>query len=157
MPIRIQRRRTKGWRTPLCTCGCGKRAIYVGRGTKWGSPFRLRTAYALARVPAVTYPDREWEYEGRISAAGMRHDYYHPDGRIIRCDIRNMTPAETVECYRSLILRSGWPIDWTTRTAPTIDELRAELAGHDLVCWCPADQACHADILIELALEGGAS
>jgi hypothetical protein len=25
------------------------------------------------------------------------------------------------------------------------------LRGHDLVCWCPLDQPCHADILLELA------
>ena len=27
----------------------------------------------------------------------------------------------------------------------------AELRGKDLGCWCPADKACHADILIEMA------
>ena len=26
-----------------------------------------------------------------------------------------------------------------------------DLAGHDLACWCPLDQPCHADILLELA------
>src|SRR5690606_19746377 len=26
-----------------------------------------------------------------------------------------------------------------------------ELAGHDLACWCPLDQPCHADVLLELA------
>lgn len=26
-PQRIQRQRTKGWRTPLCSCGCGKPAV----------------------------------------------------------------------------------------------------------------------------------
>lgn len=30
-------------------------------------------------------------------------------------------------------------------------EMLAELRGHDLVCWCPLDQPCHADVLIELA------
>jgi hypothetical protein len=28
-----------------------------------------------------------------------------------------------------------------------IDQLR----GHDLACWCPLDQPCHADVLLELA------
>ena len=23
--------------------------------------------------------------------------------------------------------------------------------GHDLACWCPLDQPCHADVLLELA------
>lgn len=27
----------------------------------------------------------------------------------------------------------------------------ADLRGKDLACWCPLDQACHADILLELA------
>lgn len=31
-PIRIQRKRTKGWRMPVNT-------IYVGRPTRWGNPF----------------------------------------------------------------------------------------------------------------------
>ena len=30
-------------------------------------------------------------------------------------------------------------------------EVRAELAGRDLACWCPLDQPCHADILLTLA------
>ena len=25
----------------------------------------------------------------------------------------------------------------------------APLIGHDLVCWCPLDQPCHADVLLE--------
>lgn len=25
------------------------------------------------------------------------------------------------------------------------------LAGRDLACWCPSDQPCHADVLIEIA------
>jgi hypothetical protein len=27
----------------------------------------------------------------------------------------------------------------------------APLRGKDLVCWCPLDQPCHADVLLELA------
>lgn len=26
----------------------------------------------------------------------------------------------------------------------------APLRGHDLVCWCPLDRECHADVLLEL-------
>lgn len=33
-PIRIQRKRTKGWKMPANT-------VYVGRGTKWGNPFEV--------------------------------------------------------------------------------------------------------------------
>jgi hypothetical protein len=27
----------------------------------------------------------------------------------------------------------------------------APLSGRDLACWCPLDQPCHADVLLELA------
>lgn len=31
------------------------------------------------------------------------------------------------------------------------ESARAELAGKDLACWCPLDQPCHADVLLEIA------
>ncbi len=31
------------------------------------------------------------------------------------------------------------------------DRARAELAGKNLACWCPLDQPCHADVLLEIA------
>jgi len=43
------------------------------------------------------------------------------------------------------------PVTWTY---PSMDEIRAELAGKDLACWCPLDQPCHADVLLELANGG---
>jgi hypothetical protein len=30
-------------------------------------------------------------------------------------------------------------------------EARRELRGKDLACWCPLDQPCHADVLLEIA------
>jgi hypothetical protein len=59
-PVRIQRRRSKGWRMP-------EGAVYVGRPSKWGNPFQIASAIqagfaedeATARVVAVTF-FREW-------------------------------------------------------------------------------------------------
>jgi hypothetical protein len=31
------------------------------------------------------------------------------------------------------------------------DRARRELAGRDLMCWCPPELPCHADVLLELA------
>jgi uncharacterized protein DUF4326 len=31
--------------------------------------------------------------------------------------------------------------------------IRSALAGKDLACWCPLDQPCHADVLLEIANE----
>ena len=30
------------------------------------------------------------------------------------------------------------------------------IAGRDLACWCPLDQPCHADVLLEIANRGDA-
>jgi hypothetical protein len=35
--------------------------------------------------------------------------------------------------------------------AQTLRTIRDELAGRDLMCWCPLDQPCHADVLLKLA------
>lgn len=43
---------------------------------------------------------------------------------------------------------------------PSIEEIRAELAGRDLACWCPLVDAegnrvpCHADVLLAIANSG---
>jgi hypothetical protein len=34
---------------------------------------------------------------------------------------------------------------------PSDDVIRRYLAGRDLACWCPLDQPCHADVLLEIA------
>lgn len=36
-----------------------------------------------------------------------------------------------------------------------MEHVRRELRGKDLACWCPLDQPCHADVLLELANELG--
>jgi hypothetical protein len=33
----------------------------------------------------------------------------------------------------------------------TVMDVRRELAGRDLACWCPEDGPCHANVLIEYA------
>jgi hypothetical protein len=49
-----------------------------------------------------------------------------------------ITPGIAVELYR-------WAF------TPDANDIRAELAGRDLACWCPLDQPCHADVLLEIA------
>jgi hypothetical protein len=88
-PKRIQRRRSRGWRTPPNT-------IYVGRPTKWGNPYEVGVAFATA--------------------------------------------TEAVAAYLTYVSANGY-----------IDEIRAELRGKDLSCWCRAGAPCHADVLLEIA------
>lgn len=35
--------------------------------------------------------------------------------------------------------------------APLSQKQKNELRGKDIACWCPLDQPCHGDILLELA------
>ena len=34
---------------------------------------------------------------------------------------------------------------------PSDDEVRAELCGKNLACWCALGQPCHAEVLLEIA------
>lgn len=161
MPERIQRRRTKGWRMP-------EGAIYVGRPSKWGNPFQLGTRSALARVPALD--GSAWEYEGRISANGARHDCYHPDGHVTEHHVRYMTRIECVDLYRQVLVTPTPQLSLTQRVRRpdpsrhlgrnhfdvvtlTVEMAAAELAGRDLVCWCPLTEPCHVDVLLQIANE----
>jgi uncharacterized protein DUF4326 len=51
--------------------------------------------------------------------------------------------ARVVDLYR-VDLEAG-------RLPFTEDDVRRELAGRDLCCWCPLDHPCHADVLLAVA------
>lgn len=150
MPSRIQRKRTKGWRMP-------DDAIYVGRPAKWGNPFPVDGAWATWTAIALGY---RGDAEGRRFAAVALHHAWltgrpvdgrpssdggaaieFSDGTVRTFDehCRGMTALAAAISEQPVI-----PIP------PPLDEVRV-LAGCDLVCWCPADVACHADVLLELA------
>lgn len=124
-PRRIQRKRTKGWTTPLCSCGCGQRAIYVGRPTKWGNPF-FAGGYTHLWHRATTHP----------------YDFYRDHFAVVNAE-------HAANLYRAVLTDpERWRDDWGLPTGWE-DHLR----GHDLACWCPLDQPCHADVLLELCRE----
>lgn len=131
-PTRVQRRRVKGWKAPTCGCGCGKPARYVGRGTVWGNPFRVikqRDAVDAVTVYFVDGPN------------GVTLGSFGPEpGSFDSPEVcaREMAVHE----YRKLINETGYLIE---------DDDWAELAGHDLMCWCPTGTPCHADVLLEIA------
>jgi hypothetical protein len=73
-------------------------AIYVGRPTRWGNPFKIDENYGHTR-------------------------------------------EHVLELYKN------WLYNQVSMEPHFLDELR----GKDLVCWCPLDVPCHADILLEWA------
>lgn len=68
---------------------------------------------------------------------------------------RPYTPETAVEQFAGLwrfLLRSVPAQD--PETAVLRKQAAADLSalvGHDLACWCPLDQPCHADVLLDLA------
>jgi len=40
---------------------------------------------------------------------------------------------------------------WLLCRPAAVQAARETLAGRDLACWCPLDQPCHADVLLEVA------
>lgn len=66
-----------------------------------------------------------------------------------------VTSASLVAIYRhELINVMEGRIDFSymphLALAAAIDRF-PELRGHDLACWCPLDEPCHADVLLEMA------
>jgi hypothetical protein len=152
-PQRIQLRRTKGWRKP-------EGAVVVSRPSKWGNPFHLRAEMGgLVRYGPrhLERFGRAWDFEGRISADGFRHDMWFSAGDIVETHVRWATRAEVVELFRLTLtnptpgMRSAYPSRGGRFVRFTAEDVRAELAGRDLACWCPIGEPCHADVLLELA------
>lgn len=124
MPERIQRKRTKGWQMP-------EGAIYVGRPTKWGNPFRVTTS---SRTAGTVYGP------GWLDA--LPNCAYISAGGV---GVRQELQTCAAQLYHQAIKQG---VSWMT---VTIDDIRRELAGHDLACWCRPEWPCHADVLLDLA------
>lgn len=126
-PKRIQRKRTKGWRMP-------EGAVYVGRPSAWGNPFTVMNGH---RQGWLVWDDRD-----RMGLV----DYETSGGLLATFT----TKAEAVAV--SVATHANW-LKATRRGKGDPDPLAGldRLRGRDLVCWCPLDSPCHADVLLELA------
>lgn len=55
------------------------------------------------------------------------------------------TPIQAVAAFRRALLDYPHGLDFF------VEDVAAELGGKNLACWCPLDQPCHADVLLEIA------
>lgn len=117
MPKRIQRKRTKGWKMPA-------NAVYVGRPTKWGNPFKLYHHY-------------------------MRGDFQGVSG-LLRFIFTEAYDGHQDERFTTIKTQQQ-AVEWFRWYMTELDKDFSELRGKDLACWCPLDSPCHADVLLELA------
>lgn len=106
-------------------------AIVVARPSKWGNPYLLGDV--LRRFPSLTIEQ----------CRGFAVN-----------EFRDLVFAGTIT--DSLPTLNG-PREIRTYTYPSVAEIRSELRGHDLACWCPLVDAtgdpvpCHADVLLKWA------
>lgn len=99
-------------------------AVIVARPSKWGNPFKV-----------VRDDDDNWDvrYDGiTFDYASSKEDALELAVEIFALEI---APTASID-----------GIDY-----PFYVDIERELAGKDLACWCPLDQPCHADVLLELA------
>lgn len=123
-PVRIQRKRTKGWRMP-------EGAVYVGRPSVWGNPFTVMNGH---RQGWLVWDDRD-----RLGFTAETTS----DGYIAACATKDGAASVAVERFEDFAR------DYFGRS-PLRDRLSV-IRGKDLACWCPLDQPCHADVLLEIA------
>jgi hypothetical protein len=87
MPVRIQRKRSKGWKMPPNT-------VYVGRPTKWGNPFTVGSPLCETPEKAV----RAYEYNLAVILEGW--DVSELRGKNLACWCR-LDQA----CHADVLLR----------------------------------------------------
>lgn len=106
-------------------------AVYVGRPTKWGNPWRIVLVY-------------DYNFPFGDAADVIHAETGNTVGRFDRVERALRTGAAywAVQAYRGDL------------TEELIAAARRELAGRDLACWCRLDQRCHADVLLEIANGG---
>lgn len=115
MPIRIQRKRTKGWKKPIGAVNCTRPGNY-------GNPFTVEK-YGLEKSLKL-------------------FDMFFTESTIYAF------PAEARQDAMSSKLFTHYK---RSDFASTTDMIVKELKGKDLMCFCPFDKPCHANILLVIA------
>ena len=102
---------------------CAPHRVQLSRKRGWKMP---------PNTVSVARPTK-WGNPFRIGATYHRGPSFSGRDDIVR------DAADAVRLFR------GWVFN--LRSAEDVAELR----GKNLACWCPLDQPCHADVLLELA------
>ena len=126
IPIRIKRQRLKGWRKP-------ENCISVCRPSKWGNPYKI--------MGDMIYGDASHR-RGKILSQWIiiENDNY---------DYSDLDKA-VVDLYEQWIL--GNSDEHYIKPCPfTLEDIKTELKGHDLMCFCNLEKPCHADVLNKYA------
>ena len=122
IPIRIQRRRTKGFNLQAQSPD-GRPVVSVCRPGKWGNRFRVV------------------KEDGKYFVKDIEENYWGDT-------VDGYTKAKATE--RAFNLHENWIEGKTTYAKNRLD--LSELRGKHLACFCPLESKhCHADTLLKLA------
>lgn len=91
MPVRIQRKRTKGFKLPA---GC----VYVGRPTRWGNPYKVAIVGDATTCVAL-YREHFWLKRGRWMFDASDLDVRELRGKDLACWCRLDQP-----CHADVLL-----------------------------------------------------
>lgn len=123
-PSRIQLSRKKGWRKP-------DNCVVVARPTRWGNPYKVGAQDPFRGIGH--YIDQERAVE--LYRWGVENGFV-------------TVPHTVLEAHERQDGMTSWGAHHVVEVAAKY------LRGKDLACWCPLDQPCHADVLLEIANAG---
>lgn len=143
VPVRIQRSRQRKQVSPN-----GLPIVYVGRGSRWGNPFRL---CKLNNGKFAISHECDYQLHQITKKVGCDNKHYNT---------RDEAAIDAIKCYDFYLLpythKDGSMMDFYHSMA-NIDDAIMSLKGKNLSCWCPIIDknnnycVCHADLLLSLA------
>ena len=125
IPVRIQRRSTRGWRMHANAVNACPTPV---RHSRWESPF------AIKAVGDDWLVQDSWDGEVYAERATRREAH-----------------AVAADMYRTNVTRRPVGAHPWWCHYPTVEEITARLRGRDIACWCPLDMPCHGDVLLDIA------
>lgn len=134
MPKRVQMHRRKGgWRDNHPD------AVIVARPSMWGNPWKVGTVLFPDENGRQIVSENPCPHADSIEAIVSLHESWI-EGRGLGGLPANLTHIGRYRWRDAMIARRHW-----------LQGHLHELCGKDLACWCPLDQPCHADVLLEIA------
>ena len=140
-PVRLQRSRKKG-----SSLSSESKLInnldyvYVGRGSRWGNPFRV-----------VQYSDKKYaiKTDGSERCGDILVKHCHAV-----YDTKEEAVIDAIKCYDFWLVpcthKDSTMMEFYSAMAE-IDDALLTLKGKNLVCWCGLSENCHGDLLLKLA------
>src|SRR6266498_4812611 len=71
-------------------------------------------------------------------------------GNPFKVEYKGTTLGLAVQSFKNVLDEFG-EYQISSRTKVTIHDIKRELRGKNLACWCKSSEVCHADVLLEIA------